>query len=121
MTDGGTDAGMAQFGFDQNGLLVSIDDTDNDAGHVVLNHESGTKVSFAIWNTGTAASDATVDIYVDDQYVTQWPSGNIAPGSNEAAEVRGIGRYGTGSHVFRAIAKPGASGYDDVTNTVDIE
>src|SRR5438046_1039963 len=81
-SDGGTGGdggqqGTAEFAFDNNGVLVSPDDLDNPDNHVVLHHDAGTKVSFAIWNVGQAAGSATVTVYVDDAEVQSWTSGSI--------------------------------------------
>ncbi len=123
-SDGGAHEATAAFAFDNNGLLVSPDDTDNPDDHVILHHDAGTKVSFAIWNVGTVAGSATVTIYVDDQEVQTWQSGEILPNQNAAPNdgyVRGCGRYPEGRHVFRAIVRPGQAGHDDTTNEVDVD
>jgi len=116
----------AEFIFDTNGVWVDPDDTDNPDNHVVLHHDAGTQVSFLVWNIGAGKGNATVTIYVDDQQVQTWTSGEVAPKQSAGIEgdgfVHGCGRHPTGSHVFRAIVTPGHSGGgDDTTNTVDIE
>ena len=115
------DAGAAEFGFDMNGLIVQVDDSDNPDNHVVLNENAGTEAAFTVCNMGSAQGTATVTIYVDDQQVQTWTSGSIEAGQCEGANVAGCGRHGAGSHTFRAIVTPGHSGNDDVSNTVDIE
>jgi hypothetical protein len=122
----GGDAGQAtaEFAFDNNGVLVSPDDLDNPDNHVVLHHDAGTKVSFAIWNMGQAAGTATVTVYVDDQEVQTWTSGSIAPGTSGGPDdgyIHGCGRYPAGQHVFRVVVTPGHSGQDSTTNSVDID
>jgi hypothetical protein len=119
------DAGTATaaFAFDSNGVLVSPDDTDNPDNHVVLHHDAGTMVSFAVWNVGQAAGAVTATVYVDDQQVQTWTSGSVDPGYSVTPNdgyVRGCGRHDAGSHTFRAVLTPGQSGHDDTTNTVDI-
>ena len=50
---GNQDAGeqVAMFVLADNpGLLVNVDDEDNQAGHVILHSDAGTKVSFAVFN-----------------------------------------------------------------------
>lgn len=118
---GGGDAGAAAFGFDNNGLIVQVDQSDNPDNHVVLNENAGTEAVFTVCNMGTAAGTATVTIYVDDQQVQTWTSGQIEAGQCEGANVSGCGRHPAGSHTFRAVVTPGHSGNDDVSNTVDIE
>ena len=120
---GGTqgDAGAAEFGFDNNGLIVQVDQSDNPDNHVVLNANAGTEAVFTVCNMGTASGTATVTIYVDDQQVQTWTSGDIAAGQCEGANVSGCGRHPAGSHAFRAVVTPGHSGNDEATNNVDIE
>jgi hypothetical protein len=113
-------AGAGEFGFDNNGLIVQVDQSDNPDNHVVLHVDAGTEAVFMVCNMGTAQGIATVTIYVDDQQVQTWTSGTVAAGDCESASVSGCGRYGAGSHTFRAIVTPGHSGNDDTTNTVDI-
>jgi hypothetical protein len=115
------DAGAAAFGFDNNGLIVQVDQSDNPDNHVVLNANAGTEAVFTVCNMGTAQGTATVTIYVDDQQVQTWTSGAIDAGQCQGANVSGCGRFGAGSHTFRAIVTPGHSGNDDVTNSVDVE
>ncbi len=103
------------------GLAVSPDDEDNPDNHVVLHHESGTKVSFVVANVGTAPGAATVGIQVDGVFVTEWTSWEVQPGADATPpEVKGIGRYPEGSHTFLAYVNPSAGSADNVTNTVDI-
>jgi hypothetical protein len=119
---GGTpgDAGAAEFGFDNNGLIVQVDQSDNPDNHVVLHVDAGTEAVFTVCNMGPAQGTATVTIHVDDQQVQTWTSGTVAAGQCEGANVSGCGRYGAGSHTVRAIVTPGHPGNDDTTNTVDI-
>jgi hypothetical protein len=110
------------FEFDPQGLLVSPDDTDNPDGHVVPHHDAGTKVSFAVLNVGTAPGQARVGIEVDDSFITEWVSEDVEPGSSASPpEVTGIGRYGSGEHVFLAYVNPGSGTNDNVENRVNIE
>jgi hypothetical protein len=115
------DAGAAEFGFDNNGLIVQVDQSDNPDNHVVLNANAGTEAVFTVCNMGTASGTATVTIYVDDQQVQTWTSGDIPAGQCDGANVSGCGRYPGGSHTFRAVVTPGHSGNDEVTNNVDVE
>jgi hypothetical protein len=127
--DAGADAGAqatAEFIFDTNGLWVEPDSTDNPDNHVVLHHDAGTQVSFLLWNVGNGKGSATVTIYVDDQQVQTWTSGEVGPQQSAGIDgdgfVHGCGRHPTGSHVFRSIVSPGhTGGGDDTTNTVDVE
>jgi hypothetical protein len=110
------------FTFDPQGLLISPDDTDNPDNHVVLHHDAGTMVSFAVINVGDEPGACHVDIFVDDQFVTDWDSSDIGPGQSQSPPfVRGLGRYPSGRHTFRADLSPGAGRIDQVSNEVDID
>jgi hypothetical protein len=115
------DAGAAEFGFDNNGLIVQVDQSDNPDNHVVLNANAGTEAVFTVCNMGQASGTATVTIYVDDQQVQTWTSGDIAAGQCDGANVSGCGRHPAGSHAFRAVVTPGHTGSDEATNSVDVE
>jgi hypothetical protein len=114
------DAGAAEFGFDNNGLIVQVDQSDNPDNHVTLHVDAGTEAVFTVCNMGTAQGTASVTIFVDDQQVQTWSSGAVPPGQCEGTNVSGCGRLGAGSHTFRAVVTPGHAGNDDTTNTVDI-
>jgi hypothetical protein len=105
---------------DNPGLSVNVDDDDNDANHGVLVSDSGTMVSFTVFNVGTASGVATVSLEVDGNWVKDWTSSDIGPKGSESTEVRGLGRYPKGSHEFVAYVNPSA-GYEDYRkNTVDV-
>ncbi len=76
---------------DNPGLLVNVDDEDNEAGHVILHSDAGTKVSFTVFNVGATAGTCTVDIEVNNTWVKNWTSSELAPGWSESAEVKGLG------------------------------
>ena len=117
----GGDAGAAEFAFDNNGLIVQVDQSDNPDNHVVPHTNAGTEAVFTVCNTGTAPGTASVTIYVDDQQVQTWTSGSIEAGQCQGANVSGCGRYTAGSHTFRAIVTPGHAGNDDTSNSIDID
>ena len=105
---------------DNPGLSVDPDDDDNPAGHAVLHSDAGIKVGFTVFNMGTAAGQATVDIYVDGTWVKNWTSSDIQPGLSEWTEVRGLGRYPKGGHDFEVFVSPGAGHHESLRNTEDI-
>jgi hypothetical protein len=118
---GGGAAGAAEFGFDNNGLIIQVDQSDNPDTHVTLHVNAGTEAVFTVCNMGSAAGTASVTIYVDDLQVQTWTSGSVEAGQCEGANVSGCGRHPVGSHAFRAVVTPGHSGNDEATNTVDID
>jgi hypothetical protein len=124
--DGGSDKPSAEFIFDTNGVWVEPDSTDNPDNHVILHHDAGTQVNFIVWNVGAGAGSATVTVYVDDQEVQTWMSGEVEPRGSAGVDgdgfVHSCGRYPAGRHVFRVVVTPGHSGGgDSTTNEVDIE
>ena len=102
------------------GLLVNVDDEDNEAGHAILHSDSGTKVSFTVFNVGTAAGSCTVDIEVDGTWIKNWTSSDLQPNGSESTEVKGLGRYPRGYHEFLAYVNPGAGHHDHLVNNVDV-
>jgi len=122
--EGGRAQPTAEFAFDTNGVWVDPDDTDNPENHAILHHEAGTQVSFLVWNLGQGTGIATVTVYVDDQEVQTWTSGEVPPGDSATPDqgfVYGCGRYAAGRHVFRVLVTPGHAGNDSTTNEVDID
>jgi hypothetical protein len=106
---------------DNPGLSVDVDDEDNDANHAVLNVESGTMVTFTVFNVGDAAGACTVDIEVDGTWVKSWTSYEIPAKGSESTSVKGLGRFSQGSHEFVAYVTPSAGQYDRLQNNVIVE
>ena len=102
------------------GLLVNVDDEDNEAGHVILHSDSGTKVSFTVFNVGGESGSCTVDIEVDGTWIKSWTSSDLQPNGSASTEVNGLGRYAAGWHEFLAYVNPGAGHHDHLKNTVDV-
>jgi hypothetical protein len=105
---------------DNPGLLVNVDDDDNAAGHVILHSDSGTKVSFTVFNVGNASGSCTVDLEVDGTWIKNWTSSDLQPNGSESTEVKGLGRYPRGYHEFLAYVNPGAGHHDHLKNNVDV-
>lgn len=105
---------------DNPGLSVSVDEDDNEAGHAVLHSDSGTMVSFTVFNVGTAPGACTVELSVDGELITSWTSSDIWPQYSESAVVKGLGRFAKGWHEFVATVSPGAGHHEQLLNTVEI-
>jgi hypothetical protein len=103
---------------DTPGLSVDVDPDDNEAGHAILHSNSGTMVTFTVWNVGSAAGTCTVSLQVDGNSVKEWTSSEIQPNTSESTEVRGMGRYEKGSHEFVARVSPGAGHNETLQNGV---
>jgi hypothetical protein len=106
---------------DNPGLSVDVDDEDNAAGHAILHADSGTMVTFTVFNVGDAPGACTVDIDVDGTLVKSWTSYEIPAKQSESTSVKGLGRYPKGSHEFVAYVTPSAGQYDRLQNNVVVE
>jgi hypothetical protein len=105
---------------DNPGLSVDVDDDDNAAGHAILHSDSGTMVTFTVFNVGDAAGTCTVDFEVDGTWIKSWSSYEIAPNQSESTSVKGLGRYAKGSHEFVAYVNPSAGHHDRLQNNVEV-
>lgn len=105
---------------DNPGLSVDVDDEDNAAGHAILHSDSGTMVTFTVFNVGNAAGACTVDIEVDGTVIKSWTSYEIPADQSESTSVKGLGRYAKGPHEFVAYVTPSAGHHDRLQNTVDV-
>ena len=118
---GSNAAAAAVFAFDNQGLLLSPDSDDNPDNEVILKENAGVACSFVVWNVGQVAGSCQVDIYVDDNYVKSWNSGQVSAGSSDGpGMLNGLGRYSPGRHLFAAYVNPGGGYNDAATNDVDI-
>ena len=123
-----SDGGAASFRFQNQGLVVDVDDQDNAAGHVGGNlfSDAGTKVSFSVGNVGSAEGAADVTVSVDGGQVQTWTSGSLSPGASQTPDgdgfVHGCGRLAAGDHTFSATVGPTGSGQteDTIQNTVNV-
>lgn len=106
---------------DNPGLSVDVDDEDNEANHAVLNVESGTMVTFTVFNVGDAAGACKVEIYVDGNLAKSWDSYEIPAQQSQSTTVKGIGRFSQGSHEFVAYVTPSTGEYDRLQNNVIVE
>lgn len=112
----------ALFEFDPQGLTVSPDGNDNPNNHQVPHSEAGIAVSCKVWNVGDEPGAATVGFLADDNYVTEWTSGDVQPGGSDGPWGVGLGRYGAGDHSFVAYVNPGSgdASKDHATNRVTL-
>ncbi|HSH22480.1 MAG: hypothetical protein M3Q48_05600 [Actinomycetota bacterium] len=117
--DGGA-RGTAGFDFDVNGVRINAENSPvPSAGEELM-------AGFAVCNTGTAAGQCRVTIYVDgqDSGVT-WESPSLEPGQCAAPDgdgyVHGIAAQSEGEHEFEAIADPPGNGGGRAVNTIMVE
>ncbi|MGL3104652.1 hypothetical protein [Bradyrhizobium sp. BR 1432] len=110
----------AMFELIGGGIGVMPDPEDNEAGHVVPHHESGTRVSFSVVNVGDAGGNAEVGIELDDVFTNNWTSDFLDPGQQQAGFV-GLGRLLCGEHEVLIFVNPGSGQADHETNTFTVE
>ena len=110
----------AMFEFGIGGIGVMADPADNDAGHDVPHHESGTRISFEVQNVGDIGGNATVRVELDGAFVTDSQSSFLLPTQKEAGFV-GLGRLSEDSHLVDIVINPGSGQADNQTNTFDVE
>jgi hypothetical protein len=95
------------------------DPADNDAGHVVPHHESGTRISFEVSNVGDASGNATVTVELDGSFNSDFQSSFMDPGQQEVGFVE-LGRLSEGSHSVLLFVNPGSGQSDHETNQFEI-
>ncbi len=124
--DGGGEPNAAasggMFAFAVGGIGVMPDPADNPDGHVVPHHEAGTRISFELVNTGDEAAVARVGVEVDDQFVEERETDEVAPGMT-AFDYVSLGRLSEGEHRVLAYVNPGTGNpaTDHAENTFDVE
>jgi hypothetical protein len=105
---------MLEFG--TGGIDVMADPADNDAGHDVPHHESGTRISFEVQNVGDIGGNATVRLELDRAFITDSQSSSLDRAETEVGFV-GLGRLSEGSHLVDIVVNPGSGRADHQTNT----
>lgn len=109
----------AMFQFISGGIGVMPDPEDNPAGHVVPNHESGTRVSYEVANVGDAGGVVTVSIELDGSFTADVQSSFLVPGQREVGFI-GLGRLSEGAHAVLLFLNPGAGELDHETNDFSV-
>jgi hypothetical protein len=113
----------ALFDFDVQGLTVSPDGADNPNNHQVPHSEAGISVSCAVINVGDEPGSARVGFEADGTFITEWTSGDVAPGGSDGPWGVSLGRYSPGQHTFLAYVNPGSgdASKDHASNTVNLD
>jgi hypothetical protein len=109
----------AMFDLMSGGIGVMPDPTDNTAGHLVPNHESGTQVSFEVINVGDEPGSADISVELDDQFAGSWQSSVLDPGFQEPGFLS-LGRLSAGEHVVLVFVNPGSGQSDHQSNTFNV-
>lgn len=107
------------FEFLAGGIGLMPDPDDNPDGHVVPHHDAGLQISFELANVGDSAGVARVGVEVDGQFVTEWTSEQIEPGSSTVGFVS-LGRLDEGPHEILIFVNPGSGQNDHQTNNFNL-
>jgi hypothetical protein len=110
----------AMFELAGGGIGVMPDPDDNEAMHVVPNHESGTRITFGVANVGDAGGNANVGVELDDKFVASWKPDFLEVGAQQAGFVN-LGRLSEGEHSVLVFINPGSGQADHETNTFNVE
>ena len=109
----------AMFELGGGGIGVMPDPDDNPDGHVVPHSEAGVQITVEVGNTGDEAGVARVGVEVDDVFVVEESSEELAP--DESAVIRSnLGRLDAGEHRILVFVNPGSGVRDHETNTIGL-
>jgi hypothetical protein len=109
----------ALFQFIGGGIGVMPDPADNSGGHIVPNHDAGTRISYEVANVGDADGDAIVGIELDAVFQANSQSSVLTPGQRETGFAP-LGRLSEGSHTVLVFVNPGSGQADHETNTFEV-
>jgi hypothetical protein len=109
----------ALFQFIGGGIGVMPDPADNSGGHIVPNHDAGTRISYEVANVGDADGNAIVGIELDAVFQANSQSSVLTPGERETGFAP-LGRLSEGSHTVLVFVNPGSGQSDHETNTFEV-
>jgi hypothetical protein len=101
------------------GIGVMPDPADNAGGHIVPNHNAGTRISYEVANVGDADGNAMVGIELDEVFQANAQSSVLTPGQRETGFAQ-LGRLSEGSHTVLVFVNPGSGQADHETNTFEV-
>lgn len=110
----------AMFELGPQGLRIRSDPNDNQQNHPNPHHESGLVAVFEIANVGDAEGEAKVGTLVDDNFHSEWASGQVPVGGAINA-VHPIGRHSAGDHLFVIYVNPGSGRSDHLENRITVD
>jgi hypothetical protein len=115
---GQADAGSPAFDFDNNGVLISPENSPVPSANEPL------KASFSVCNVGAAAGSAHVSVWIDGSDTGLfWDSPMLTPGQCTAPSdgyIHDIPGQSEGRHVFGVYAEPPGPNGGWTTNEIDI-
>jgi hypothetical protein len=109
----------AMFEFGGGGIGTMPDPDDNPDGHVVPHSDAGLLISVEVGNVGDEPGVARVGVEVDDVFVIEWESPQLAPGETTAGRIS-LGRFGPGTYTILVFVNPGSGQKDHDTSTIDL-
>lgn len=120
MSDEEADAGSPRFTFESQGLVIDIDETDNEAGHSdgLLYSDAGIVAEFTVTNAGTAEGSAAVALSDAHHAWAVYPIDNLRVGGASGGRML-LGRMPPGHYDFTATVSGGDMDVS-VTTGVDV-
>lgn len=109
----------AMFEFGGGGIGVMPDPDDNPGRHVVPHSEAGLLISVEVGNVGDESGIARVGVEVDDVFIVEWESDELAPGETAVGRIS-LGRFEAGNHTILVFVNPGSGQNDHDTNAIDL-
>jgi hypothetical protein len=109
----------AMFELGGGGVAVMPDPDDNPDGHVVPHSDAGVQITVEVGNVGDEPGVVRVGVEVDDEFVTEEESDELAPGETAVVRIN-LGRFDPGEHVILVFVNPGSGQNDNETNTIDL-
>ena len=109
----------AMFELAEGGVGVMPDPDDNPDGHVVPHHDAGVRISVEVGNVGDEPGSANLGVEVDDAFVTEADTEELAPGQTTVVFFN-LGRLEAGQHVILVFVNPGSGQRDHAETSIEL-
>jgi hypothetical protein len=107
------------FELAEGSIGVMPDPDDNPDGHVVPHHDAGVRISVEVGNVGDEPGSANLRVEVDDVFVAEGDSEELAPGEPAVVDFN-LGRLEAGQHVILVFVNPGSGQRDHTETSIEI-
>jgi len=109
----------AMFELAEGGIGVQPDPEDNPDGHHDPHSDAGVQISLEITNVGDEAGSVTMGVEIDDEFVTEAVSDELASGETTVVYIN-LGRLTPGEYTILVYVNPGSGQRDYSTHTVTL-